>query len=174
MLMRISHQSVTRCKWSRPSLQIWGFVLCSRGLPTLGLNSAGYLSGPTDFGIELCKVPVWGFRLWCFTVRVQINPWGSESSPKSSPREFKSSPGGPHRAPDIELQGSKSSPGGPNQVPGGPNQALGHKTGFQGCRSIKNTILDGSLEQVRFWGFEGDARAARTKVMDIIIIILYI
>ena len=47
----------------------------------------------------------------------------------------------------IKPQGSKSSPGGPNQAPGGPNQALGHKTGLQGCRPIKNTILDGSLEQ---------------------------
>ena len=107
MLMRISHQSVTRCKWSRPSLQIWGFVLCSRGLQTLGLNSAGYLSGPTDFGIELCKVPVWAYRLWCFTVRVRINPWGSESSP-----------GGSNQAPGIQIKPwrSTSSSRGPDQA----------------------------------------------------------
>ena len=125
MLMRISHQSVTRCKWSRPSLQIWGFVLCSRGLPTLGLNSAGYLSGPTDFGIELCKVPVWGFRLWCFTVRVQINPWGSESSPGGSNqapgiqiKPWRSTSSSRHRAPGVQIKPwrSKSSPRGPNQA----------------------------------------------------------
>jgi len=58
-------------------------------------------------------------------------------------------PGNPNQALEVQIepQGSKSSPGGPNQAPGGPNQALGHKTGLQGCRPIKNTILDGSLEQ---------------------------
>ena len=70
----------------------------------------------------------------------------------------KSSPRNPNQALEVQIesQGSKSSPGGPNQAPGGPNQALGHKTGLQGCRPIKNTILDGSLEQVRFWGIWGE------------------
>jgi len=130
VLMRISHQSVTRCKWSRPSLQIWGFVLCSRGLPTLGLNSAGYLSGPTDFGIELCKVPVWGFRLWCFTVRVQINPWGSESSPGGSNqapgiqiKPWRSTSSSRHRAPGVQIKPwrSKSSPWRSKSSPGSQN-----------------------------------------------------
>ena len=69
-------------------------------------------------------------------------------------------PGNPNQALEVQIepQGSKSSPGGPNQAPGGPNQALGHKTGLQGCRPIKNTILDGSLEQVRFWGIWADTQ----------------
>ena len=76
----------------------------------------------------------------------------------------KSSPRNPNQAVEVQIepQGSKSSPGGPNQAPGGPNQALGHKTGLQGCRPIKNTILDGSKSspgiQIKPWRSKSSPR----------------
>ena len=92
------------------------------------------------------------------TVVLQYNSPNQPLGIQIKPQGSKSSPGNPNQALEVQIepQGSKASPGGPNQAPGGPNQALGHKTGLQGCRPIKNTILDGSLDQVRFWGIWGE------------------
>jgi hypothetical protein len=118
-------------------------------------------------------------------LRSKSSPWRSKSSPGSQNGSSRLQADKKHHSGRVQIKPpeSKSSPGGPNQAPGGPNQALGHKTGFQGCRPIKNPIPDGSLEQVRFWGFWGklcrvpvsacfascDARIDRTHFRDFLL-----
>ena len=73
---------------SPEQVRIWGFgrELCRVPFsavvyPSGPLNSVGYPSRPTDFGVELCRVPVWAYANFgvelCRALVLTYRLWGS-------------------------------------------------------------------------------------------------